>query len=200
MESKQSMEKILKYQKVLSFFYNMTWVIGSMALAALVIVNILYFANVLSPETASMNLQFNMLGLQLNIEGSLLGEGMKPAALILTINALYILALLIYVMKQLRAVFKSFIENSTPFMAENITRIKNIAYGLYVYSGVVVFTEVFTGMFMKGDIVLKGIEGISITSNVSLPLWPIVCGIVISGIAEIFQHGLNLQKDSDSIV
>ena len=63
----------------------------------------------------------------------------------------------------------------------------------YITFGIGVLTIIGASIYV-------GLNGIKMNINASIPFWPIVCGILLLGIAEIFSYGLKLQQDNNSMV
>jgi len=83
---------------------------------------------------------------------------------------------------------------------DNVNRIKGISYGFFLYSIIIFVTGLVLKLLFIGGFSIGGLNSIKMNINASIPFWPIVCGIILLGIAEIFSCGLKLQQDNNSIL
>lgn len=116
------------------------------------------------------------------------GTPIFGAFMILFVTVLFVLILIALAFRNVNKVFKS-AEDSTPFLMENVTRIKKIGY--YIIAIPVV------------DVIMSLIAKIVIGINVvetSVDFSYIFAGIVVLAISQIFAYGVKLEADVDGLV
>jgi hypothetical protein len=192
------MFKLNTYKKIIRTIWYLTFVIG-----VLIIICVFTFScfNLLGTRPLGhLVLGFTAPGLKMNVESNLIEQALTPALISIGINVITIWFLLLYSLHQFFKIFESFVEKNTPFIIDNVYRIKRISYSFFIYSIIVFATGMVLKLLFVQSFLTSGLNGIKMNINVSIPFWPIVCGIFVLGIAEIFSYGLKLQQDNNSIV
>jgi hypothetical protein len=110
------------------------------------------------------------------------------------------MVLIIYTLSQFRGIFSSFRDNKTPFTKINIGRMKRISYSLFIYSILTFATSIVLKLVFSKSMPIGEMSNMLIQFDTSLPVWPLMFGFLIFGIAKIFDYGIRLQQDNDSIV
>jgi hypothetical protein len=107
-----------------------------------------------------------------------------------------VLALVMWVLGQLRAVFRT-LGAGQPFVAANATRIRRIAYA-------VIFGELaraFLAYFgMHYAMTHFSLQGLRLEARSDLNVVAIVCGLIILVIAEVFREGTRLEEEQSLTV
>ncbi|MFP4662069.1 MAG: DUF2975 domain-containing protein [Halanaerobiales bacterium] len=194
MEIKENItERLNTYSKL----FGLVWYI-MLAISIVVVVSvILILTGVI--DSSAFNFSLQGFGFSANITGLASEDGFLFNILLAVI---LIFALLIYNIKQVREILRNTIERGTPFIKENVLRMKSIAYSIFVYAVVSLVLEVYFISTVDESVFSKisNLEQIEISSRLSIPLWPIVVGVLILILSEIFQYGYELQQDSDAIL
>ena len=109
-----------------------------------------------------------------------------------------ILALATFIiLLNLSLIFRSITEGETPFVSENIGRIRWIAGLVILYSLVQEIGEAFIGDRIFG---LAQNEGIDIVSRLEFGNGVVLVGLIIFALAEVFRYGVELQTEADLTV
>lgn len=190
------MVKLGAFEKILKVIWYIMWVIG--------IITIFLFCSDMftkgAVQSKDFGLEFTVPGLKMKVESSLLGVFYYPAFVSMIINIVMIWTLLLYSLNQFLRIIKSIKVEGTPFLKSIIKKIKCIAYSFFLYSIFEFIISIILKIFFTQDSAVAGLSGIKLQINTELPFWSIVCGIFILAIAEIFNYGLKLQQDNDSII
>jgi hypothetical protein len=102
-----------------------------------------------------------------------------------------VLALIVWVLGQLRAVFRT-LRAGQPFVAANATRIRRIAYA--VIAGEVA-RAVLAYVGMRYAMTHFSIQGVRFEARSDLNVVAIICGLIILVIAEVFREGTRLDEE-----
>jgi hypothetical protein len=107
-----------------------------------------------------------------------------------------VLALIMWVLAQLRAVFRT-LRAGEPFVSANATRIRRIGYA--VISGEVVRAALaYAGMHYA--MAHFSIQGVRLEVRPDLNVIAIICGFIILVIAEVFREGTRLDEEQSLTV
>lgn len=96
----------------------------------------------------------------------------------------------------LRRIFTT-MTTGTPFLPENVTRIRALGFitiGVGIATGL---AEIALGLLVLNNVTSTGID---INYSFKLNLAAVFVGLVILALAEVFRYGTNLQSDSDLTV
>lgn len=145
-------------------------------------------------------IEFTTPGLQINVDSKLLSDFSTPAVLSMGIYIFATWILLLYTMRKVLNIFKSFSNHHSPFIMDNVHRLRHISYSFFLYSAFIFVSGLLLKQLFSQEFLLPGTDHMKLLIRASIPFWPILCGIFAMGIAEIFHYGLKLQQDNDSIV
>ncbi|MFW6016941.1 MAG: DUF2975 domain-containing protein [bacterium] len=193
MESK-SLKKLEKIYKIFSLLWYLV-------IAAFII---LTFAFIISSLNNSININSGLALESMIINIRISGDYISPPSMI-ALNILILLGLILvaYILYKMKTIIKNTINDTTAFSEVNIKAFRQIAYSLYVFAGFHLLLQLFLIVFTDLDNIfheLNQIQGLEISQNISLYIEPILLGIFLLIIVEIFKHGMQLQEDSESIV
>jgi hypothetical protein len=107
-----------------------------------------------------------------------------------------VLALVMWVLAQLRAVFRT-LRAGQPFVAANATRIRRIAYAVIV-GELVRAAAVYAGM--RYAMTHFSIQGLRLEGRWDLNIVAIIAGLIILVIAEVFREGTRLDEEQSLTV
>jgi hypothetical protein len=190
------MAKLGTFEKAVKVIWYIMWVIGIIAI--ILVCSDLFTKGTL--QSKDFGLEFTVPGLKMKVGSSLLGEFYYPAFMSMMINIVMIWTLLLYSVNQFLKIIKSIKVKGTPFVDSTIKKIKGIAFSFFLYSIVAFIISIILKIFFAQDSAVAGLDAIRLQINTEIPFWSIVCGIFILVIAEIFNYGLKLQQDNDSII
>ncbi|WP_054942584.1 DUF2975 domain-containing protein [Paenibacillus ihuae] len=197
-QKNETAKKINHYTKVtLAVWY---FVLGAgifMFIAASVFIGLHYMDKL---PLGHLVIEFTTPGLQINVDSKLLSGFSTPAIVSIGMNILATWILLLYLVRQFSNIFKSFLDHHSPFIMNNVYRLRHISYSFFLYSAVILVLGIILKQLFTQDFLLPGTEHLRLHIRASIPFWPILCGIFAMGMAEIFHYGLKLQQDNDSIV
>ncbi len=194
------MDKMNTYEKAVKAIRYI--ILGAGLIMAIIMVAYicLYLLGRLTLPYKALGIELTTPGLRMRIDSTLIKGCIIPAQVSMILNAAMIWILLLYSVSEFLKVIKSIKENGTPFMTSVIKRIKYISYSFFFYSVISFFISLILKGIYSEDGLVEGISGISLQIDTGVPFWAIMCGIFILVIAEIFNYGLDLQQDNDSIV
>lgn len=195
---KYILSKVNTYKKVIKTIWYFTFAMGVLIIICVFTFICLNLLGIL--PLGNLVLEFTAPALKMNVESKMIEQAVTPALISIGINAITIWVLLIYSLHQFFKIFESFAKNNTPFNIDNVYRIKRISYGFFIYSIIIFATGMVLKLMFLQNFSIPGLNGINININAAIPFWPIVCGILVLGISEIFSYGLKLQEDNNSIV
>jgi len=104
------------------------------------------------------------------------------------------LAFICYLFKSVSRLFGNIVKTETPFHEKSIKILKSIGIAFFVYTAADFILGVIMSAMMSG--LLHG----HFNLNISIQLSTIIYGLLILTLAEIFEYGASLQRDSESIV
>ena len=127
--------------------------------------------------------------------GLLLPEGITLAfstLLIIIIHLALGIAIAAYITKSVSNIFRNTVKDQTPFTEKTVRCLKSIGVAFLVYAGILFVLSMLVG------VVTPHLE--PSTFNVSIDGQTILLGLLILSLGEIFEFGMNLQQDTESIV
>lgn len=105
------------------------------------------------------------------------------------------IALTAYIFRSISKMFRSIVDNKTPFIPDNVKRIKSMGIGLFIFAGVQL---ILSSIMAYGLMDVIGKAGITDHSTIN---WMVIgFGVLLLALAEMFEYGASLQQDSASIV
>jgi len=105
------------------------------------------------------------------------------------------IALTAYIFRSISKMFRSIVDNKTPFIPDNVKRIKSMGIGLFIFAGVQL---ILSSIMAYGLMDVIGKAGITDHSTIN---WTVIgFGVLLLALAEMFEYGASLQQDSTSIV
>jgi hypothetical protein len=107
-----------------------------------------------------------------------------------------VLALIMWVLGQLRAVFRT-LRAGQPFVAANATRIRRIAYAV-IAGELARALLAYVGMHYA--MTHFSIQGVRFEARPDVNIIAIICGLIILVIAEVFREGTRLDEDQSLTV
>jgi hypothetical protein len=102
-----------------------------------------------------------------------------------------VLALIMWVLGQLRAVFHT-LRAGRPFVAANATRIRRIAYAVIVAE---VARSLLAYVGMRYAMTNFAVQGVRLEARLDVNWVALVCGLIILVIAEVFREGTRLDEE-----
>lgn len=132
-----------------------------------------------------------------NTQGSLRFSPRSRVAVAGTVVVLIaVLALIMWVLGQLRAVFRT-LSAGKPFVAANATRIRRIGYAV-IFGEIVRATLAYVGT--RYATTYFSIQGVRFEARADLNVVAIICGLIILVIAEVFREGTRLDEEQSLTV
>jgi hypothetical protein len=107
-----------------------------------------------------------------------------------------VLALVMWVLGQLRAVFRT-LHDGQPFVAANATRIRRIAYAVIIGE---LARAVLAYLGMRYAMMHFSFQGVRFEARPDLNVVVIMCGLIILVIAEVFREGTRLDEEQSLTV
>jgi len=102
------------------------------------------------------------------------------------------IALTAYIFKSVSLMFGRIVEQGTPFTVDMVKGLKNMGIAFFIYTGALFVLSILAGT------VINHPEWMNFDINIS---WSsIMFGLLLFSLGEIFEFGLSLQADSESIV
>lgn len=105
------------------------------------------------------------------------------------------IALSAFIFKSISKMFSSIVDNKTPFISQNVKRIKSMGIGLFIFAGV----QLVLGTIMSYGL-MDAIGKSGMAEHGSINWMVIGFGVLLLALAEMFEYGASLQQDSASIV
>lgn len=105
------------------------------------------------------------------------------------------IALAAFIFMAISKMFKSIVNNKTPFLKENVKRIKSMGIGLFIFAGM----QLILGTVMSYGL-MDAIGKSGLAEHGSINWMVIGFGVLLLALAEMFEYGTSLQQDSASIV
>jgi hypothetical protein len=197
METKKISTDLEKYEKIIKALWYIVLIVGGLVVILLTIIAI--FDSKAIMNFGKTGFEFGLPGVQVSIDsGNISGPTVSLTILIIIISIL-IWLLLVYSFYQFRKILQSTRTTGTPFILENIKRIRNIGNSFFIYALAEFGVQCIMSAWLS-KLVLTGTKGVDIASNLSFPIWPLIIGLIILCIAQFFSYGFKLQQDNDSIV
>lgn len=199
METKKDLSsELIVYNRIIKIIWVLIVVVGSLICLGLIVSIVCFALGKLS--TDQFHLEFTAPGFKMIVNSKVFGRFLTPALLSIGLNALMLIVLIIYTLSQFRGIFSSFKDNNTPFTKINVDRMKRISYSFFIYSILIYATSIILKLLFAKSMPIGEISNVLIQFDTSLPLWPLTFGFLILGIAKVFDYGIRLQQDNDSIV
>lgn len=107
----------------------------------------------------------------------------------LTINVALGFALSAYVLKNVANMFKMTVKSQTPFSQGTVKCIKSIGFAFLIYTGILLLMSIINSLVVSG-------LGLNMDIDWGLAL----IGLLVLALGEMFDFGLSLQQDSESIL
>ena len=101
------------------------------------------------------------------------------------------------ILLNLSLIFRSIIQGETPFIAENVGRIRWIAGLVILYTIIEELGHAFVGNRIFG---LAEREGVDVVFQIEFGTGVILVGLIIFALAEVFRYGVELQTEADLTV
>lgn len=201
MEMEQrSIEKLEKYYKAINFIFYAGLVLGILLLIGCLVVTVLAQANGLLNLRENTSYNLRAPGFKVVLDG----DYVETSVLVIMLYASVIFwGLILYLLGQLKGIVYRSLKEKTPFSVYNVKAVKNVAYSLFVYAVIFPLFELVISFMFDSDKVFQyfnQLQGIKVYNTITIQKWPILLGLFILILAEIFRHGMQLQQDSDSIV
>ncbi len=102
------------------------------------------------------------------------------------------IALTAYIIKAVANMFKDIAKSQTPFTEHTVKILKSIAYGLFAYALIIFIMSILMGTIVP--------HPAAANMNVTIKGTAIFFGVLMLALSEIFDFGMSLQQDSESIV
>lgn len=102
------------------------------------------------------------------------------------------IALTAYIIKSIANLFKNIVNNQTPFNSNTVRSLKSMGIALLVYAGILLVISILSGTVIP--------HPANMTFNTNIDYTSIFFGILILALGEIFEFGMSLQQDNESIV
>lgn len=189
----ESLKRLNFYSKLM----KVLWYLGIAIGIFLVVTIVLYQANIL---TDNFGLKLDFMGISIKVDNMYLNG---TIFLLLQLSLLVFWGLFMYILNKIKYIIESTVDNKTPFLKKNIETLKHISYSFFISAGLLMAVEAIMSLFFISHNLFEEVnklEGIEMNQVISIPEWPIIVGVLILILAEIFKHGYQLQQDSDSIV
>jgi len=101
-------------------------------------------------------------------------------------------ALSAYILKAIANLFKNIVVSETPFISKVSHGLKNIGIALFIYAGILFLLSILSGTVIP--------HPAQMTFDVNINGSSILFGLLLLALGEIFEYGVSLQQDSESIV
>lgn len=102
------------------------------------------------------------------------------------------MALSAYIIKSIANMFRNIVNNKTPFNASTVRSLKSMGIALLAYAGILLAVSILSGTVIP--------HPAQMTFNSNIDYTSIFFGILILALGEIFEFGMSLQQDNESIV
>ncbi len=188
-----SLARLKIYSKIINVFWYIVIVLSIVVLLGITLI----LSGVIDASTFSISLEG--FGMRAQIDPILNNSKLINSILL---AALIIMVLLVYNFKQVKDILNNIMETGTPFIKENVFKMKKIAYSIFMYALTTVVLEFYLMLSISDELRNRfaEIEHIELSSKVSLPIWTIIVAVLILILTEILQYGYELQKDNDEIL
>lgn len=189
--------KLKSYDRILKVIWYLVLIVGLAASAAMIILCAFSIAGRPLLQSQASGVELLAPGIVARISSRLISPWVY---VFIVVDGMLEWLLLIFVLFQVRQIYKGFISRETPFFGENIAKLKKISYYFLSYAIISFTFEIITGSLLSRVDIFKAVEGVELFTRADIPLMPVICGIIIFGVADIFDYGLKLQEDSDAIL
>ena len=199
METKKDLTfELTVYNRVIKIIWTLIVIVGVVVLLGLILSFYGYSFGKLSTE--KLHFEFTAPGLKMNVNSGFFDGFLIPVLLCMGVNVFMTIVLLLYNLSQFKGIFSSFRDNNTPFTKENVGRMKKMSCSFFIYSVLIFTASMILKLVLSKNMPVGNINSIQIQFDTSLPVWPLMFGFLVFGIAKIFDYGIRLQQDNDSIV
>jgi hypothetical protein len=103
----------------------------------------------------------------------------------------------LYIILKLIHLLNPLINGLNPFTEKSVIVIKRIGYACFIYALIKVIVE-YTGAILLLHTNVHSIP--EWNTELSLPVAPLIAGLLVLSLAEVFSQGLALKKDNDSFI
>ncbi len=192
-------EKKLKRFKIYSKIANVLFVLTVVftVLGLLAVIGFTTYLSISDYSTADIVNKishFAMPNTNLEIPSdSAFSYGILYAAINATASTVAGAAVIAYIIKSVANMFKYTAADQTPFTKKTVKCVKGIGIAFFVYTGLLLVVGFVAGFAMRH------IQDMS-TVTFQISWGPIFLGVLLLSLGEIFDFGMSLQQDSESIV
>jgi len=195
--SEPSKKSLISYIRILTFVRNISLILGGLSLLFLALVPLLRTTGVIPPGTGSGSLQLEAPGLSIRLALPVpwyAGE-------LLTLAGMFWFLLFLYILQGVLRLAHGLKDGESPFSIRGLQFIQRVAIGFFVIAFLQVAMEALV-VFSLQDWArsVEQLHGLHVQTGVSLPVIPITAGFLTLVFRNIFQYGLTLQNENDSIV
>ena len=187
----KKLKKFKVYKVIANIFFYLVLIAGAIGIIALTVALILLMTNNIGiAEIVSS------LGQLMDISESIPNVDIPYSVVTVAIFALAaVVALASYLFRNTSKLFGNIVETQTPFHSGTIKRLKNMGIAMFIYTGVAAILSSISGAILTGLFMDQ-----SINTVIDFDLATVFYGLLLFALAEIFEFGASLQKDSESIV
>lgn len=174
---------------------NICWYGGLGILAALV-VGVLFFwlfAPTVIPESLNAHVVLHTTGLELRFSSDIVEAPFQPFILWALLLALPLLSVAVYIIHQLRHIFRTLVEND-PFVIDNAIRLRRVAIGVLVGAVLQAVAEILVGSLIMKAI---SIPGLLVNLRIQISVTTVFLGLVLLILAEIFKIGTEIKDEQE---
>lgn len=189
-------EKFIKYKKLFNIIWYINLFSGLIAILAMVVLIVLHHSNIISLQSMVSGLAINYAGIGISLKGVYLSPYILSY---IVINGSLVWVFLVIILYRFKKIYNVTILKGTPFVTDNVANIRKIAYYFIAFSIISFLIQACISYLYLDQIAINN-SNIEIYTKISLPLWPILCGVIVVGLSEIFNIGLKIQQDNDTIV
>lgn len=184
----KKLKKFNIYKKIANILFVFTLVFGVILILAST-VGQLYLANndIDITQEATKFLEREALPVRI-LDGFIIPNGFF---VLLTVYGIFSLGLMAYLIKAVANLFSSVVENKTPFTHRVVKLLKSMGIAFFVYTLI---------MFILSGVLSAVLVGTAEIGLSDIEIKYILLGILLFTLGEIFEFGMGLQHDSESIV
>lgn len=188
---------LISYIRVLTFVRNISLILGGLSLLFLALIPLLRASGALPPGSGSSGLQLEAPGVSIRLVSPLpwyTGE-------LLALAGMFWFLLFLYILQGVLRLAHGLKDGESPFSIRGLQFIQRVAIGFFVVAFLQVVMEVLV-VFSLQDWArsVEQMHGLHVQTGISIPLIPITAGFLTLVFRYIFQYGLTLQNENDSIV
>lgn len=184
----RKLKKFAVYSKIANVLFVLVVVFGSIFIAAAIGASIYLKAS--GTDLADV---VNLISRNaLPTANLILPEGITISLSIIAAMIIHLasgIALTAYIIKSVSLIFQNTTKDQTPFTLKTVRYVKSIGIAFLIYAGIVFIMSIITGYIAPNPSFNMTINGRSI-----------LIGLLVFLIGEIFEFGMGLQQDSESIV